>query len=183
MKFWILLLALGAAPAHALEYRTALSAQSRIGFEFVQMGVKVPGSFRRFSAQMAIDPARPETARAAFDIDLASIDAGSPEANDESGGKLWFDRAAFPKARFESSQVRALGDNRYEIRGTLTIKGRRREMLIPVLYVPGKGATARFDGSFVLRRLDFGIGEGMWADTGTVANEVNVKFSIAVTGK
>ncbi len=183
MKRWFVLVALLAAPAaQAVEYRTVLPAQSRIGFEFVQMGVKVPGGFSRFAAQMAFDPAKPESARATIEIDLASIDAGSPEADEESAGKLWFDRAAFPKARFESTQVRALGDNRYEMRGMLTIKGKRREMVIPVQLVPGK-AAARFDGSFVLRRLDFGIGEGMWADVGTVANEVNVKFSIAASGK
>jgi polyisoprenoid-binding protein YceI len=78
--------------------------------------------------------------------------------------------------------VRALGNNRFELRGTLTLKGKPRDMVIPVSYVPGKHAST-FDGSFVLKRLDFGIGEGMWADVATVANEVQVKFRIAATGK
>ncbi|MEW6119582.1 MAG: YceI family protein [Pseudomonadota bacterium] len=183
MKRWIVLVALLAAPAaQAIEYNTVLPAQSRIGFEFVQMGVKIPGGFKRFSAQMAFDPAKPEAARATLDIDLASIDAGSPEADEEAAGKLWFDRAAHPRARFVSSQVRALGNNRFELRGTLTLKGRSRPLVIPVTYVPGKNA-AFFDGAFVLRRLEFGIGEGMWADVETVANEVNVKFRIAASGK
>lgn len=183
MKAWIGVPALLAmSTAHAVEYRTVLPAQSRIGFEFVQMGVKVPGSFRRFSAQMAFDPAKPAVARARLDVDLASIDTGSPEADDESAGKLWFDRAAFPVARFDSTEVRALGGNRYEMRGFLTIKGKRRETSVPVAYTPGRGA-ARFDGSFIIRRLDFGIGEGMWADVGTVANDVKVSFSIAATGQ
>lgn len=176
-------LALLAAPAaHAVEYRTVLPAQSSIGFEFVQMGVKIPGGFKRFTTQMNFDPARPEAARATIEIDLASIDAGSPEADEESAGKLWFNRSAFPKARFVSSKISALGENRYEMRGTLTIKGKSRELVVPVRYAPGKD-TARFDGGFVIKRLDFGIGEGMWADVGTVANEINVKFSIAASGK
>lgn len=178
---WIVMAALAAPAAHAVEYRTVLPKQSRIGFEFRQMGVPVKGGFSRFAAQMAFDPAKPEAARAQIEIDLASIDAGSPEANDESAGKLWFDRSAYPRARFVASQVRALGGNRYELRGALTLKGRSREMAIPVTYTPGKGAAA-FDGSFVLKRLDFGIGEGMWADVATVANEVRVSFRIAATG-
>jgi polyisoprenoid-binding protein YceI len=177
------LLAMLAAPAaHAVEYRTVLPQQSTIHFEFRQMGVPVKGGFRRFTAQMAFDPAKPEAARAQIEIDLASIDAGSPEADEESAGKLWFNRSAHPKATFVSSQVRALGDNRYEMRGTLTLKGRSRDMTVPVTYRPGKNA-AIFDGGFVLRRLDFGIGEGMWADVATVANEVKVRFRIAATGK
>ena len=145
------------------------------------MGVPVKGGFKRFTTQMLFDPAKPEAARAQIEIDLASIDAGSPEADEESAGKLWFNRSAYPKATFVASQVRALGNNRYELRGTLTLKGRSREMVVPVAYTAGRNA-ASFDGSFVLKRLDFGIGEGMWADVATVANEVKVTFRIAATG-
>jgi len=182
MTLFALLAVLAAPMAHAVEYQTVLPKQSRIGFEFRQMGVPVKGGFKRFTTQMAFDPAKPEAARAQIEIDLASIDAGSPEADEESAGKLWFNRSAYPKATFVSSQIRALGNNRYEMRGTLTLKGRNREMVVPVIYTPGKNA-AIFDGSFVLKRLDFGIGEGMWADVSTVANEVKVKFRIAATGK
>jgi polyisoprenoid-binding protein YceI len=177
------LLAVLAIPAaHAVEYTTVLPKQSSIGFEFRQMGVPVKGGFKRFVTEMAFDPARPEAARAKIEIDLASIDAGSPEADDESAAKLWFNRSVYPKATFVSKEVRALGDNRFELRGTLTLKGKSRDMNIPVSYAPGKNA-ATFDGSFVLKRLDFGIGEGMWADVATVANEVQVRFRIAATGK
>jgi polyisoprenoid-binding protein YceI len=183
MKLTVLsLLAVLAAPAvHAAEYRTVLPKQSSISFEYRQMGVPLKGGFARFATQMVFDPARPEAARAQIEIDLASIDAGSPEADEESAGKLWFNRSVYPKATFVSRQVRALGSNRYEMRGTLTLKGRSREMVVPVTYTPGNNAAV-FDGAFVLRRLDFGIGEGMWADVATVANDVQVRFRIAATG-
>lgn len=183
MKMTVLaLLAVLAAPVvHAAEYRTVLPKQSAISFEFRQMGVPIKGGFKRFATEMMFDPAKPEAARAKIEIDLVSIDAGSPEADEESAGKLWFNRSVYPKATFVSSQIRALGNNRYEMRGTLTLKGKSREMVVPVTYTPGKNA-ANFDGGFVLKRLDFGIGEGMWADVATVANEVRVTFRIAATG-
>jgi polyisoprenoid-binding protein YceI len=176
------LAALTAPAAHAVEYRSVLPQQSSISFEFRQMGVPMKGGFKRFATQMVFDPAKPEAAHAQIEIDLASIDAGSPVADDESAGKLWFNRSAYPKTTFVSSQVRALGNDRYEMRGTLTLKGRSREMVVPVRYTPGKN-MATFDGAFILKRLDFGIGEGMWADVATVANEVRVSFRIAATGK
>lgn len=177
-----LLAALASPAASAVEYRTVLPAQSAIGFAFNQMGVSIKGGFKRFVAQMVFDPAKPEAARAQIDIDLASIDAGSSEADEESAGRLWFNRSVYPRAQFVSSQIRPLGNNRYEMRGTLTLKGRSRELVVPVTFSPGKTAAA-FDGSFILKRLDFGIGEGMWADLDTVANEVQVTFRIAATGK
>jgi polyisoprenoid-binding protein YceI len=182
LAVFTLLAVLAAPAAHAVEYTTVLPQQSRVDFEFRQMGVPVKGGFKRFSVQMAFDPARPEAARATIEIDLASIDAGSREADEESAGKLWFNRSVHPKATFVSSAVRVLGNNRFELRGALTLKGRTRELVIPVTYTPGK-AAATFDGSFVLKRLDFAIGEGMWADVSAVANEVPVRFRIAATGK
>jgi len=172
---------LGTPAAHAVEYRTVLPKQSAISFEFRQMGVPVAGGFKRFTSQMVFDPAKPEAASARIEIDLASIDAGSVEADEESAGKLWFNRSVYPKAQFISSQVRPLGNNRYEMRGTLTLKGKSRDLIVPVTFTPGKNA-ATFDGAFVLKRLEFGIGEGMWADVATVANEVQVKFRIAASG-
>ena len=110
---------LASPTASAVEYRTVLPAQSAIGFEFNQMGVPIKGGFKRFVAQMVFDPAKPEAARAQIDIDLASIDAGSSEADEESAGRLWFNHSVYPRAHFVSSQIRALGNNRYEMRGTL----------------------------------------------------------------
>jgi polyisoprenoid-binding protein YceI len=182
LKGLALLLALATPMAHAVEYRTVLPAQSAISFEFRQMGVPVAGGFKRFTTQMVFDPAKPEAASARIEIDLASIDAGSPEADDESAGKLWFNRSVYPKAVFVSSQIRALGNNRFEMRGMLMLKGKSRDMIVPVTFSPGKNA-ATFDGAFILKRLEFGIGEGMWADVATVANEVQVKFRIAASGK
>lgn len=173
--------ALGAPGAQAVEYRTPLPKQSTVSFEFRQMGVPVKGGFKRFMVQMAFDPARPEAGNARIDVDLASIDAGSAEADEESAGRLWFNRSAYPTATFVSSAIRVLGSNRFELRGTLTLKGKRLEMVVPVNYTPGKN-TAAFDGSFILKRLDFGVGEGMWADVDTVANEIQVRFRIVASG-
>lgn len=154
--------------------------QSRLSFVSRQMAVPVEGQFRRFAVQLAFDPARPAAAQAGIDIDLASIDAGSKEANEEVVGKNWFNVRQFPTARFVSTGVKPLGGNRYEVRGTLSIKGKSREVAAPFSFRPA-GAQAVFEGGFVLKRLDFGIGEGPWGDTGIVADEVQIKFHI-VTG-
>jgi hypothetical protein len=42
-----------------------------------------------------------------------------------------------------------------------------------------QGKTGLFEGSFVIKRGDFSIGEGPWAKFDILANEVVVKFRIA----
>ena len=165
------------APAQAAEYRSIDAAASRIGFTYTQMGVAVDGQFGKFDARLNFDPAKPQAAKTVLELQLASIDTGSAEADSEVRGKAWFDTAAHPVARFESTAVKALGGNRFELRGTLNIKGRSREVVAPLAYAP-QGDKAAFDGSFVLRRADFGIGEGEWADFGIVANDIKVTFHL-----
>lgn len=167
--------ALLAGPAAAVEYTAVQPDKSALTFTAKQMGVPVDGKFGRFSTQIAFDPARLPAARATIEIQLASIDAGSQEANDEVVGKQWFDVRNFPTARFVSTGVRALGGNRFEVAGQLTMKGRSREVAAPFTFQP-RGELAQFEGSFTIRRADFGIGEGVWADFGTVANDIQIRF-------
>lgn len=68
---------------HAVEYNRLQPDKSQIGFTFQQLGVKMDGRFRRFTADFAFDPAKPAAARAVLDVELASIDAGSPDAEQE----------------------------------------------------------------------------------------------------
>jgi polyisoprenoid-binding protein YceI len=171
-------LALAAAPACAVEYSAVLAERSRIAFTSKQMGVPVEGQFGRFATALAFDPAHPEAGRATIEIDLASIDAGSAEANEEVVGKNWFNAKAYPTARFTASSVKPLSDGRFEVRGPLTLKGRTQEVAAPVSF-RREGNLALFEGTFTLKRLDFAIGEGAWGDVSTVANEVQIKFRIA----
>jgi polyisoprenoid-binding protein YceI len=166
-----------ATGARAEEYNTVSIGQSSIAFTFKQMGVPMAGRFGKFAAQLRFDPARPAAASAAIDIDLASIDAGSTEANDEVAGKQWFDIKTFPAARFVAGAIRPLGDNRYEAAGKLTIKGRAQDVLVPFTFTT-QGKTGIAEGSLVIKRADYAIGVGPWADFGTVANDVQIKFHL-----
>jgi polyisoprenoid-binding protein YceI len=183
MKIAIAALALLASAAHAEEYTTVLPDKSSVAFVYRQMNVPIEGRFGKFAAQLKFDPTKPAAASASIDIDLASIDAGSAEANDEVAGKLWFNTKANPTARFAATSFRALGGNRYEAVGKLTIKGRTQDVVAPFAFTP-QGRNGIAEGALTIRRADFAIGEGMWADFGTVANEVQIKFKLlAEAGK
>jgi polyisoprenoid-binding protein YceI len=180
-----LALALGAtlAPAaHAVEYNKVQADQSRITFGYSQMGVTMEGRFKTFTTALSFDPAQPATAKATIEVALASIDTGSTEADDEVAGKSWFNTKAFPTARFESSSVKALGDQRYEVTGRLTIKGKTQEVIVPATLTP-QGNAGVFVGRFTIRRGDFSIGEGTWAAFDVVANDITIQFQLtAVAG-
>jgi len=177
VAFALILAAASPFSAHAIEYQHVQADQSAITFSYQQMGVAMDGKFGAFTAQLNFDPANPTAAQATVDVDLASIDTGSAEGNEEVAGKPWFNTPAFPTARFMASSVKALGDNRYEAAGPLTIKGKTQDIVVPATFT-AQGKTGVFEGSFTLRRADFAIGEGPWAAFDVVANEVQIQFRI-----
>lgn len=177
----LMALALCAGAAHAQPVATLVPAQSEIVFTSTQMGVPVEGRFRRFDAKIALDPKQPKTGSVAFTIDAASATLGIAETDAELVKTNWFDTAKFAQATFKSSGVNGLGGGRFEVTGTLSIKGSAQTVVVPVA-VAQSGGTSIATGSFTIKRLAYRIGEAEWADTSLVANDVSVRFKLTLTG-
>lgn len=169
--------ALFAANTQATEYSAVQTDKSTLTFISKQMGVPINGRFPKFTAQVAFDPAKPETGTVSISIDLASIDAGSKDANDDVVGKEWFHVRMFPAATFSAAGMKALGGGKYEVNGPLAMKGRTKPVAATFAFKT-EGNNGVFDGGFTLKRIDYGIGEGPWTDVSMVANDVQVNFHI-----
>ncbi|WP_457420364.1 YceI family protein [Roseateles sp. P5_E7] len=169
-----LLLAAALVPAHAA---TLQADKSDLSFTFKQMGVPVDGKFKKFEAQLDFDPKKPETGKIAFTVDLGSVSLGDASFDAELAKTPWFDTKRNGKATFVSSGIKATGAGKYDVAGKLTIKGAVRDVVVPITL---NGGVAQ--GSLPIKRLDFKIGDGEWADTSVVANDVTVKFKLAFAG-
>lgn len=154
-------------------------AQSSISFVSKQMGVPVRGDFKRFEADVEFNPKDVKRSRAAITIYMDSVDAGSEEASVEIKRRPWFDVKNHPTAEFVSGSLAALGNDRYRVSGKMTIKGITRDVSSDFIVKTRQGIMV-FDGKFILKRLDFNIGEGVWSDIGTVANEAEVAYVFTV---
>jgi polyisoprenoid-binding protein YceI len=170
----LVLAALALGNAQAAAWQTLVPEKSSVTFSYKQMGVAMDGKFKKFSAQVSLDPTRIDKASGRLDIDLASIDTGSSEADQEVVGKAWFNAAAHPRASFVLQSLKPTGPGQYEATGQLTIKGQTRELRTPLKLSP----PSTLVGSFVLKRADFAIGEGMWAKFDVVANEITVQYTL-----
>lgn len=168
-----------ACQVSALEFRQVQTNESSLTFTYTQMGVPLDGKFNNFSAQISFDPANIAKAQARIEINLAGIDTGSAEANAEVLGKQWFNAKTYPTAGFVSTGIRALGGNRYQAVGKLSIKGKTLDVATPVTF-QSDGTRGVLDGAFTIKRLDYAIGEGEWTDVSTVANEIQIKFHLVV---
>jgi polyisoprenoid-binding protein YceI len=189
MNTWIasasmaMTLAAAALPTLAHADQALVPAQSEITFVAKQLGVPLDGRFKRFAAQVAFDPKAPQTSKIAFQIELGSV-AVNADTDVELVKPEWFNTAKFPKATFQSGAIKALGGGKFEVAGKLAIKGTARDLVVPVQLTQAQGAAGATTatGGFVLKRVDFKVGDGDWADTSVVANDVQVKFKLVLQG-
>ena len=138
---------LAAASLPALADQKLLPAQSEISFTSKQMGVPVEGKFRKFDAQVAFEPNKPEAAKIGFTVDLASATLGSAETDAELAKPDWFNTKLFPQAIFQSSGVKATGPGKFEVTGKLAIKSISHDVVVPVTLAQAGGQTTA-SGSF-----------------------------------
>jgi len=76
--------------------------------------------------------------------------------------------------------MRDLGGDKYEVLGTLTIKGISRDATVPIVLKKDASGNSVAEGNFTIKRLDYKIGEGEWADPDTVANDVVVRIRMVL---
>jgi polyisoprenoid-binding protein YceI len=167
-----------AARAIAAETWRLLPQESRLGFTGTQAGSPFTGEFTRFKADIGFDADDPESNRVAVVIDMASATTGDKQKDAALPQPDWFAVSQHPEARFEAAGWQRLGDERYRLRGQLTIRDVTREVTLPVrLRVDGDRATA--EGELAIDRTHFGVGQGSWASGQWIGLMVTISFEVA----
>lgn len=175
----IALLATLALPVAAQQ--RLLPAQSELTFTAKQMGVPINGHFKKFDAQISFDASKLAASRVTLTVDMGSASIGTPEMDTELPKAPWFNVPKFPQASFASSSFKALGGGRYEVGGTLSIKGQAQPVLVPLTMTQAAGLTVA-NGVLPIKRLAYRVGDGEWADTSMVADDVQVRFKLSLSG-
>ena len=170
-----------AAAAQPVAPARLVPAQSEVTFQVRQSGVPIDGRFRKFDAQLALDPKAPQTGTVTITVDTGSASVGFPESDAELPRAPWFNTAKYPRAVFQSNAIKALGGGRFQAAGKLDLKGNAHDLVVPVTIVQS-GALSTATGEFVVKRLDYKIGENEWTDLSLVANDVRVRFKLVFTG-
>jgi polyisoprenoid-binding protein YceI len=176
-----------ADPARAAETWTVQKDASRIGFTALQRGQPVEGSFKAFKAEIVFDEDELAASRVDVEIDAASIDTGHEDRDATLRGSSFFDVEEWPTARFESDELVQKGGDSYEAKGRLTMRDVTKEVTLPFEltikdHPEEQGLLlAEADGEISISRLEFGIGQGEFASTSTVADEVVIRIEIDAT--
>lgn len=167
---FLLALLLASAGVHAADY--AAQPGSSLGFEGEYQGEAFEGRFAKFVPAIRFDPANLAGSRFDVRINLASASTGNPDYDGEMLGASFLDSVARPEARYVATTFRALGGNRFVAEGELTLRGVTRPA--PLTFTWTAGARPVLEGNAVLKRLEYNVGTGDWADPEVIRDEVKV---------
>lgn len=173
----LLALAFAASSVHAADY--AQAAGSSLTFATKYQGELFTGRFPAFTTRLRFDPARLAESRLDVAIPLAGAATGNGDRDSTLKDADFFNVARFPQARYVATKFRALGGNRYAADGQLTLRGATKPVTLTFTWTPG--AAPVLTGQATVRRLDFGVGGGDWADTGLIPNEVAIGTRVVLT--
>lgn len=151
---------------------------STLGFSATYDGEAFAGSFTTFTPVIRFDPARPTTGLFDVRIALASASTKNDERDETLRGADFFNAAKFAEGRYVASKFRALGGQRYAADGNLTLRGITKPVTLAFTWTPG--AKPVLDGTAIVKRLDFQVGTGDWADVAVLPNEVKVKTHLVL---
>jgi polyisoprenoid-binding protein YceI len=149
------------------------AAHSALTFTNTYQNVEYTGQFRRFKADINYDPG--DLAHAKFDVsvDIASLDTRNSERDNTALGADFFDASKFPRAHFITTAFRQAAGGKVIADGVLTLRGISKPVALTVTFAP-HGDAATLDVTASLKRLDFGIGAGQWADPSMIGDGVTV---------
>jgi polyisoprenoid-binding protein YceI len=169
-----------ATPTHY----TLDAARSGLEFEFVQLGATNKGKFVKFPVTLDLGPDG-TPARLEVTVDIGSLNTADKERDDTLKSSDLFDAAKYPQARFLATQF-TKSPTGFVAQGKLTIRGVTKDAPIPFTFrtaTEGGQSAGYLAGSTTIHRLDFGVGQGDWKNTGSdgIANDVKVSYSLRLT--
>lgn len=154
---------------------------STLGFSGKYQGEAFNGQFPGFVTTFSFDPAKLAGAKLDVVIPLATATTRNADYDSELRGTSFFNSKKFPQARYSATKFRSLGGNKYAADGILSLRGVNKPVTLAFTWTAG--AKPVLAGSATVKRLDFGVGGGDWADISVIPNEIKVSTKVVLQPK
>ncbi|HEX6903492.1 MAG TPA: YceI family protein [Thermoanaerobaculia bacterium] len=173
---------LAALPAGAETY-TIDTGHSEVGFKIRHLVSNVRGRFNDFSGTINMDPKNVQASSVEFRIKADSIDTNQADRDKHLRAEDFFFVEKYPEITFKSDSVKPAGKNKYNVTGTLTMRGVSKKVTLPVTFTgevkdPWGNTKAGFETATTLNRKDYGIVWNKAVDNGGVILGDDVEIEI-----
>ena len=174
------LLLAGSLSAHAATW-VLDPTDSTVVFKYSYSGTPYQGKFENVEAVFEIDPLNPGSCTFSVTIPINDINVGDEETQSYLLDVELFDVDQFPTATFIADTCRLESLNSFVADGTLTIRDQTLPLSFPFnLDVGTSEGKMRFHltSEVTIQRLDFGVGQGYFANTSAIPNDVSIAVDV-----
>lgn len=172
-----------AAWGKAPSYRVS-APDSKVAFSISHLTNTANGRFTKVQGSLSFLKDKPDASWVEVSVDTASIDTGNRSRDSNLREAEYFAVNEFPSMTFQSKSFRKVASNKFMVTGPLVIKGRSKNISVPVTltrtgttWATGE-SVLRFQGSFTVDRTEFGVGEA----SSLLGSEVTVKLDLEFRG-
>ena len=154
---------------------------STLGFTSSFQGSSFDGHFNKWNAAISYDATKLAASKFDVTVDLASVKTGDSDRDSALPGPDFFDVSKYPQAHFVTTAFHQQG-SQVVADGMLTLRGVSKPVSLTVTFKPqGSGATLDVTGT--VKRMDFGVGSGQYADTSVIGPDVKVTAHLVLGAK
>jgi polyisoprenoid-binding protein YceI len=176
-----------AAPPSPAKTYTLSKLYTTLSFTATKwMVFKEEGIFQDFSGTLTYSLVDSTKCKIDVTVQAASLDTRSSGRDKVLRSDDFFDVEKFPTLSFHSANVKATGQETYDVEGDLTIHGVTKRITAPVRVIgvrvmPGIGDFAGFETTFNIDRRDFGVLGTRWSGN-KVAIDPTVVLHLIIGG-
>jgi len=138
-------------------------AHSSVQFNVTHLVIsEVEGEFKTFTGTMSSSSPDFTDATINFSVDVNSLNTNNGMRDKHLKSADFFNVEKFPEMLFKSSSFKKISDNKYELKGDLTIHGITKPVIFDVIYggVADDGygnIKAGFKATTTINRFDYGL--------------------------
>ncbi len=145
---------------------------------------EVEGSFKVFDGTLETTKEDLSDAKVSFAVDVNSINTDNDYRDKHLKSDDFFNAEKFPQMKFESTSMKSLGGNKYQLNGNLTIRDVTKPVTFDVTYggtaAMGGKQKAGFKAKATINRFDYNLKWSASTEAGglVVSKEVDIVVNL-----
>jgi polyisoprenoid-binding protein YceI len=160
-------------------------SHSNVKFTVTHMTVsEVDGSFKVFEGGMEHGKADFSDAKVNFTIDVNSINTDNTNRDEHLKGDDFFSAAQYPQIKFVGTAMKAMGGNKYQLTGNMTVRDVTKPVTWEVTYGgvvnTQRGKKAGFKAKTTINRFDYNLKWNRAVEAGGLVVGENVDIVVNI---
>lgn len=154
--------------------------ESTITFTATQNNAPVTGKFNLFDGEISFDPNQLNESKVLVKVKMSSVSTSYGAIADILKSADWFDVSKFSQAIFEVKSFSKQNSNKYQADGIITIRNKVSPISSAFILEEYSKSKVRVNGTFIIKRTLFGVGQGDWASTDEISDNVQVNYTFSL---